>query len=181
MSNAGVITAIVLTVVTFFASRQFFNAVKRKRFLREASQDPSFLMDKITSQALTSARADDAVFLRKMPCGWAGNILALVKSDRSATNKIQWIFGVVSLTSIICGYFSTQWMPEIFFLIIVFLSPLIRINDLPPAVYNSAVEQLVQIARILYHWRKENEPECTAWVEQAHTLKPIYFFVGLVP
>lgn len=163
---------IVLVIATLFAGNIFWELRKRDRFLKQIICNQSFLETLITRQVLVNASQHRyiAPLIKKNDIGWFLNIQCVTNADIASNKKIAVLHTIILAVILMASLFLG--VPYLVINLIVFI--LLQFGRISKSAQNNAIDHILTIALILDKWRSDNATECEDWIEQAHSLRPLY-------
>ena len=165
-----VLAEIVLVVVTMFAETLWWQLRKRRKFLRQAIRDETYLRRLISHEALVSPPPRLEPYLQKSAIGYFINVDVLNRADQRS-QKVPRIFSLVLLAMVAVGSFHLGYS------YLAFNGALFCALGFTP-IYGStkynAAEHILTLALILYRWHMESPTKCDEWVVQARSLQKLY-------
>jgi len=164
-----ILGGLVLAILGYFASRNFWQAVKRDRFFRAILRNESFLREAIDPQVLSHPPPAMSILVEKHPGGYAVNVLALTHADRSSIRLIKIIHAFALVIFLVLSYFL-----GLVSLIATAVAALIAVGGpLSAPAMTNARRTIGELAAILYRWRHEDPHEYSNFIETATVLQPL--------
>jgi hypothetical protein len=143
---------------------------KRRGFLKRAIHDTSLLGRVITPAALNNPTPHAAVFAAKKDVGYVLNIKVLLDADSRSQRLAMFLSGVIAVGIFVGSIFLGRLCLGIN-LVLFCLCGLKPLGN--PARLN-AIEQIVELAVILFRWNREGPDECAAFGQRTHRLCDLY-------
>ncbi len=165
-----ILVELVLAVATILAGQTWWQLWKRRRFLKRAIYDASFLRRVITPAALSDPTPYAAMFAAKNDVGYVLNIKVLLDAD-SRSQQVMMLLSGISAGCILLG---SIFLGHVFLGMNLGLFCLCGLEPLRNPAKNNAIAQIVELAVILFRWDREDPIECAAFIQRAHSLRELY-------
>jgi hypothetical protein len=154
--SATIVIEVVLAIGILFVANSFWQLVKRDNFLKKIIRSKPLLEEVIPRSALHKSDPKIAAYAEKTQLGYALNIPLVVEADRKTIKRLQIIFGLIGII-VAAGSYAFGLIYLIlnctFFAIPAFF-------PITQSAQRSAIDHVIEIAVILFHWRSEDSMQC---------------------
>jgi hypothetical protein len=174
-----IVIEIALGVGMLRAASTFWQFQKRKRYWKEAMQNPTLLASLISRERLEDPPRDVLFFARtpKKEVGYIWNVKCLMDSDKNAVRRCT-IFYLIAIAAILVG---SYFLGVVYFVINAVLMLLTTFVPISTETKSDAALSIFALGLILHKWRLNSAAECDQFIEQARGFRVLYEVVKRQP
>lgn len=165
-----IIVELFLALVIIMAGTIFWELLKRDRFLIKTIQDDNLLSKLINKQRLNDFNASRQQSLSiENIVGYAEKIKIWEEGDAKAQIKLK-IITLIFISISIAVSLKLGLSIVILNIILLLITAIVPIGN---PERNNAFNHIMLIASIINEWLKNNEQECTQWIEKNMKYKKV--------